>query len=100
VIDLHRLGHHPWCWRIWQVKDLAQLLYSSEIQGVDARDRLWFWRQYLAGERRGRTERWLRWFVLVKWRRYRRHNAKHRSAKALESRGLESARVSDSPGLG
>jgi heptose I phosphotransferase len=78
VIDLHRLGHHAWGWRIWQVKDLAQLLYSSEIDGVDVRDRLWFWREYLGGERGSRTERWLRRFVLLKWRRYRRHNAKHR----------------------
>src|SRR5262249_10605025 len=84
VIDLHRLGHHPWFWRVWQVKDLAQLLYSSEIRGVDARDRLWFWRQYLAGERRTRTEGWLRRFVLLKWRRYRRHNAKHRPPRPLE----------------
>ncbi len=29
LIDLHRLTHHPWSWRWWQLKDLAQLLYSS-----------------------------------------------------------------------
>lgn len=78
VIDLHRLGHHSLGWRVWQVKDLAQLLYSSEVAGVHVRDRLWFWREYLQGDRRSRTERWLRRFVLLKWRRYRRHNAKHR----------------------
>jgi hypothetical protein len=76
LIDLHRLGRHPWTWRLWQVKDLAQLLYSSEVHGVDARDRLRFWRLYLGPGRRGRAGRWLRWCVALKWRRYRRHNAK------------------------
>ncbi|MFM7149810.1 MAG: lipopolysaccharide kinase InaA family protein, partial [Gemmataceae bacterium] len=27
LIDLHRLTHHPWTWWLWQLKDLAQLLY-------------------------------------------------------------------------
>jgi len=73
VIDLHRLGHHPWTWRFWQVKDLAQLLYSSEVAGVDARDRLWFWRCY-------QGEAWMRRAVVFKWQRYRRHNLKRRLA--------------------
>jgi heptose I phosphotransferase len=77
LIDLHRLGHHLWTWRFWQVKDLGQLLFSSEIQGIDARDRLLFWRQYLGSpQRRSLANRWLRWCVLFKWRRYRRHNAR------------------------
>ncbi len=79
LIDLHRLGHHPWTWRIWQAKDLAQLLYSSEIPGVDARDRLRFWRAYLGEERRRRIGQWLFRFVLLKWRRYQRHNARRSS---------------------
>src|SRR5262249_48311300 len=74
LIDLHRLGHHPWTWRIWQVKDLAQLLYSSEIFGVDARDRLRFWRAYLGAQRRRLAGRWLLRLVFLKWRRYQRHN--------------------------
>jgi hypothetical protein len=77
LIDLHRLGRHPWTWRLWQIKDLGQLLYSSEIRGIDARDRLHFWRQYLGSAQRGRwVNRWLRWCILFKWRRYRRHNAR------------------------
>jgi heptose I phosphotransferase len=76
LIDLHRLAHHPWTWRLWQLKDLAQLLYSSEITGIDTRDRLWFWHAYRgSGPRRG-TDRWLRRWVWLKWQSYRRHNAR------------------------
>ncbi|HXG10208.1 MAG TPA: lipopolysaccharide kinase InaA family protein [Gemmataceae bacterium] len=78
LIDLHRLAHHPWTWRRWQAKDLAQLLYSSEIPGVDARDRLRFWRIYLGAERRGWAARWLHRRVRLKWWSYRRHNRKPR----------------------
>jgi heptose I phosphotransferase len=80
LIDLHRLGHHPWTWRLWQVKDLAQLAYSSEVLGVDARDRLRFWRAYLGAGRRGLAAQMLRRLVLLKWRRYRRHNARKEKA--------------------
>jgi heptose I phosphotransferase len=84
LIDLHRLGHHPWTWRFWQVKDLAQMLYSSEIVGISARDRLRFWRHYAGGERRGRLLRWVRYGVLIKWQRYRRHNLKRKQRKMGE----------------
>jgi heptose I phosphotransferase len=70
LIDLHRLGHHPLTWRLWQIKDLAALAYSSEVGGVTARDRLRFWRAY------GLSTWWLRRLVLTKWHRYRRHNDK------------------------
>jgi heptose I phosphotransferase len=79
LIDLHRLGHHPWTWRLWQMKDLGQLLYSSEIAGITATDRLRFWRAYLGPAHRSRGSRWLRWGVLSKWRRYQRHNARRRA---------------------
>jgi Lipopolysaccharide kinase (Kdo/WaaP) family len=75
LIDLHRLGQHGWTWRWWQVKDLAQLLYSSEVVGVTARDQLRFWRLYRGGTR-GRLTRWLERGIVVRWRRYRRHNSK------------------------
>ncbi len=78
LIDLHRLGRHPWSWWLWQTKDLAQLLYSSAVAGVRARDRLAFWRAYRGTGPRLRSERWLRWWVLFKWRRYQRHNARHK----------------------
>jgi heptose I phosphotransferase len=72
VIDLHRLSRHRWTSALWLVKDLAQLLYSSEVEGVTARDRLRFWRAY-----RGRR-RWDWLDVVVRWkgRRYRGHNRK------------------------
>jgi Lipopolysaccharide kinase (Kdo/WaaP) family len=74
LIDLHRLGHHRWTAWWWQVKDLAQLLYSSEIDGVTPRDRLRFWKYYLGGRRQNWRSAWLRWCILAKWRRYRQHN--------------------------
>jgi len=73
LIDLHRLAHHPWARLRWQVKDLAQLLYSSEMIGVEARDRLYFWRMY---QRTGPRARWLEKLIRFKWRRYRGHNLK------------------------
>jgi heptose I phosphotransferase len=77
MIDLHRLAHHALTWRVWQVKDLAELAYSSEIPGVTARDRLRFWRAYLGSDRR-LAAWWLPRVVLMKWQRYRRHNAKRK----------------------
>ncbi len=76
LIDLHRLSRHRWTWPVWQVKDLAQLLYSSDVPGVTARDRLRFWLCYLGPARRGGWGRWLGWLVRLKWQRYRRHNQK------------------------
>jgi heptose I phosphotransferase len=82
LIDLHRLGHHPWTWRFWRVKDLAQLLYSSEIVGIGARDRLRFWRQYLGPGARGCAASWLAWCIRLQGQNYRRHNAKRRRQQA------------------
>jgi heptose I phosphotransferase len=79
LIDLHRLAHHPWTWRLWQMKDLAQLLYSTDVLGIDARDRLRFWREYF-GSNGGLAERLLRRAVLFKWRRYRKHNSRRKKA--------------------
>jgi heptose I phosphotransferase len=78
LIDLHRMGRHPWTWRLWQTKDLAQLLYSSAVAGVGARDQLRFWAEYRGtGPRRGKG-RWLRRLVVLRWRRYQRHNARRK----------------------
>jgi heptose I phosphotransferase len=81
MIDFHRLGRHRLGWAYFVVKDLAQLLYSTDgVAGITARDRVRFWRLYRAGEWGGVTTPpgWLGAVVMVKWRRYRRHNAKRR----------------------
>jgi hypothetical protein len=82
LIDLHRLSRHRWGWRLWQAKDLGQLLFSSDIDEINARDRLRFWRAYLGADGRGFLARLLSWVVLLKWRSYRRHNLKHKRTKA------------------
>jgi heptose I phosphotransferase len=80
LIDLHRLGHHPWmAWR-WRVKDLAQLLFSSDVAGVTDRDRWRFFRHYRGGGRWTRADHWLKTAVLLKAGRYRRHNARLEAA--------------------
>ena len=76
MIDFHRLAQHPCTKAFWVTKDLGQLLYSSEVEGIDARDRLRFWRVYLGKRRRGWLGRWCRRIVLMRWRNYREHNAK------------------------
>jgi hypothetical protein len=74
IIDLHRLGHHPWTGRWWQAKDLGQLLYSSDEPGVTARDRLRFWRYYHRVAPPRTRSRLLRSVVMMRARRYRDHN--------------------------
>jgi heptose I phosphotransferase len=76
LIDLHRLARHRWTWPVWLLKDLAQLLYSSAVPGLNSRDRLWFWHRYRAG--RGWAWRVLRRAVLLKWRLYDRHSQRKR----------------------
>lgn len=78
MIDLHRLARHPWTWCAWQVKDLAQLLYSSSVTGVSARDRLRFWHAYMGRARHTWAGRCLRFCIRIKWWRYRQHNARRR----------------------
>jgi hypothetical protein len=87
LIDLQRLRRHRITWPWWIVKDLAQLLYSSELEGVDARDRLAFWRAYLGPLRDMSRGRLLRHFVLLKGWRYRDHNTKHRAQRASKRAG-------------
>jgi Lipopolysaccharide kinase (Kdo/WaaP) family len=76
MIDFHRLAHHPVTRAFWISKDLGQLLYSSDVEGIQARDRLRFWRAYLGGRRRTFWGRWLRRMVEMRGRLYQKHNAK------------------------
>jgi len=72
VIDLHRMARHP-ITGIWRKsKDLAQLLYSSDVSGVTEEDRRGFW----AGYRRHTRMSWLvALLARMKWRLYQRHNS-------------------------
>ncbi len=85
MIDLHRLARHTLTGMWWQVKDLAQLLFSSEVEGVTPRDRVRFWKMYRANwpGGRGPSERLAR---LIRWksRFYQRHRA--RTARAVPDR--------------
>jgi hypothetical protein len=82
LIDLHRLAQHRWTWPWWRIKDLAQLLYSSDVKGVDVRDRLWFWRLYFGAARRQQSIRWLRRIILLQaWNYQRRHERRLRKRK-------------------
>jgi len=67
MIDLHRMARHTGLFIWFQVKDIAQFLYSSEVPGVTARDRLRFWRLYGGPN-------WLRPLIRWKWKLYRRHS--------------------------
>ncbi|AWM37538.1 Lipopolysaccharide core heptose(I) kinase RfaP [Gemmata obscuriglobus] len=81
MIDLHRLARHPLTGPWWQIKDLAQLLFSSEVEGVTARDRVRFWKLYRRHWPAGRAPgEWIRPLVKWKWQRYRRHNQRKPSA--------------------
>jgi heptose I phosphotransferase len=74
MIDLHRLVHHPMTAPWWRLKDLAQLLYSSDVPGVTPRDRLRFARAYAGPDRTSLYWRFVRWAVGIRWRKYQRHN--------------------------
>lgn len=79
MIDFHRLGRHRLAAARYQVKDLAQLLFSTlDVPGVTARDRARFWHLYRRGgwEPGRRPPGWLRAAAAWKGRLYLRHNRK------------------------
>lgn len=76
MIDFHRLARHSFKRGFWLSKDLGQLLYSSDVAGVEARDRLRFWRAYMGPARRTLYGRLLKRVALMRGRRYRNHNKK------------------------
>ncbi len=83
LIDLHRLARHRFTAPWWQAKDLAQLLYSSDVPGVTARDRVRFWKFYRSGWVGSSPGRWLLPLVRWKWRLYQRH-ARRRLDRSME----------------
>lgn len=77
LIDLTRLKRS----RLsrWRVKDLAQLLYSSDLPGISMSDRLRFFKHYLRAPRLDRPARRLLRHIERKAAGYLRHN-EHSSA--------------------
>jgi lipopolysaccharide kinase (Kdo/WaaP) family protein len=80
MIDFHRLAHHPFAGWVWRIKDLAQLLFSSDVSGVTERDRLRFLHRYLGLRKLNRAGRRLLSLVSIKARMYQR---KHEGARDL-----------------
>lgn len=64
----------------WKIKDLAGLLFSSEIDGVSRADRMRFFKQYLGLSKLDAAAKRLARRVEAKAERYRRHNDKSRAA--------------------
>jgi heptose I phosphotransferase len=79
MIDLHRLARHTLTAAWWQAKDLAQLLYSSNVPGVTARDRVRFWKLYRTGWPGRPPGDWVVSVVRWKWRFYQRHARRRKS---------------------
>ena len=77
MIDFHRLAFRGfWRRRDSQVKDLAQLLYSTfEVSGITARDRVRFWKLYRGGWDASPVAQWVKAAAAAKARRYASHNA-------------------------
>ena len=72
MIDLHRLARHPVMGTWWQAKDIAQLLYSSDVPGITARDRVRFWKLYSSQWPKRAPTDWLHPLIKWKWRFYQR----------------------------
>jgi heptose I phosphotransferase len=81
MIDLHRMSRHSLLGTWFQIKDLAQFLYSSEVPGVTARDRLRFWKRYRELWPGRAPGRWMELFIRWKWNLYRRHAARKQQRK-------------------
>ncbi|PXF58081.1 MAG: hypothetical protein C4B58_07890 [Deltaproteobacteria bacterium] len=77
LIDLQRVERHRRLPRRWQVKDLAQLHFSS-AQYITRQDMGRFWKVYDSIYHTGRRKIPLRHSILRKSERIRRHTLKHR----------------------
>jgi heptose I phosphotransferase len=82
MIDLHRLAWHPVLGAWWQAKDLAQLLYSSDVPGVTARDRMRFWKLYRSQWPKRLPTDWLLPLIKWKWHLYQRHARRRKTVEA------------------
>jgi hypothetical protein len=82
MIDLHRLARHPVLGAWWQAKDLAQLLYSSDVPGVTARDRVRFWKLYRSQWPKHPPTDWLLPLIKWKWHFYQRRARRRKTVEA------------------
>ncbi len=73
LIDLTRLKESHWS--RWRVKDLAQLLFSSDLPAITRTDRLRFFKRYLGVRKLDAAARQLLRRIVWKAWFYRRHNA-------------------------
>ena len=73
LIDLMRLKQSRLA--RWRIKDLAQLLFSSDLPGITRTDRLRFFKKYLGIRRLDGDARWLLRRIQWKASLYHRHNA-------------------------
>jgi Lipopolysaccharide kinase (Kdo/WaaP) family len=79
MIDFHRLSQHRLGKLYFQVKDLSQLLFSTnDVPGITHRDRVRFWKLYREGDWHDANPppNWIRRAIMGKWKRYSRHNQK------------------------
>ncbi len=85
MIDFHRLVVRP-RFAVWyQIKDLAQLLYScTETACITQRDRARFWAEYRAGDWSGSQppKAWMRVAIVRKCALYERHNRRRLARRA------------------
>lgn len=73
--------------RRWQIKDLAELLFSADLPGITRADRLRFLKHYLGQQRLDETGRHLARRLERKASVYRRHNA-HLQSRDRRSRAV------------
>ncbi len=72
LIDLMRLKQSRLA--RWRIKDLAQLLFSSDLPGITRTDRMRFFKKYLGTRRLDGNARWLLRRIQRKASLYHRHN--------------------------
>jgi len=81
LIDLLRLTHSRRS--RWQVKDLGQFLYSSDLAGIEPEDRMQFFKLYLGVDQLSGADR--RLLMRVQWKAwlYQRHNLKSEARERI-----------------
>lgn len=82
MIDFHRLAHHTLGSRYWQIKDLAQLLYSTfDVKVVTPRDQARFWKLYREGDwnSQGTPAGWMTRVIRFRADRYHRKNLRRQA---------------------